>query len=195
MRTKTSSAEASRQLFMQLAFPHMNLLYGVAYRLTGNRADAEDMVQDTYLKAYRFFHRFEPGTNFRAWIYRIMINLYRSRLRQRDRRPKLVLSEQLEGTATKSLYADAQHGSSAALDRFGDEVQSALDRLSPKMRVVVELVDIRGLSYRESAEILGCPVGTVMSRLYRARGRLQRSLTRLARSRGYGSGAELRALC
>lgn len=195
MQRKDSSEETRRTEFMRLAFPHMNMLYGVALRLTGNRLDAEDMVQDTYLKAYRFFDRFERGTNFKAWLYRIMINLFRSRLRYVSRRPSLVFSTNLDRVVASPSYDHTDSTSGPNLDLFEDEVQRALERLAPNMRLVVELVDVQGLSYREAAEILDCPVGTVMSRLYRARGRLQRSLLKMARSRGYALHSELRTLC
>lgn len=195
MQLTDDSGNSRRTDFEELALPHMSRLYGVALSLTRNPQDAEDLVQDTYLKAYRFFHRFTPGTNFRAWIYRILINLFRSRLRHQSRRPELVFYEHLERSTTDPERFFDQPALGRALGHFGDEVQGALDRLSPRMRLVIELVDVQDMTYREAAEILECPVGTIMSRLYRARCSLERQLRGLARSRGLGRGCRARQLC
>lgn len=180
---------------------HMDALYRTALRMTGNAADAEDLVQDTYLKATRSIDRYHEHESAgpRAWLFRILTNAYIDRYRQRMRAPETV-----ELTDDRGLYdlflesreppsdddsgsagwSDAELGS--FLRRFvGDEVKAALDSLPPAFRLVVILRDVEGFSYREIADMLGVPVGTVMSRLFRGRRLLQARLGAYAASHGY----------
>ena len=176
--------------FEEEALPLANILYGGALRLTRNPADAADLVQETYLRAFRSWKQFQPGTNLKAWMYRILTNLYITTYRARKRQPQMV-------SATHSddfdLYQNlVEHGAGAAqsaenivLDALGDEdIKKALSDLPDDFRMVVSLADVDGFSYKEMADILGIPIGTVMSRLHRGRKALQKSLWGLAEERG-----------
>ena len=176
--------------FEEEALPLANTLYGGALRLTRNPADAADLVQETYLRAFRSWKQFQPGTNLKAWMYRILTNLYITTYRARKRQPQMV-------SATDSddfdLYQNlVEHGAGAApsaenivLDALGDEdIKKALSDLPDDFRMVVSLADVDGFSYKEMADILGIPIGTVMSRLHRGRKALQKSLWGLAEERG-----------
>jgi RNA polymerase sigma-70 factor (ECF subfamily) len=181
---------------------HLDALYRAALRLTRNAADAEDLLQDTYLKATRSVDRYRESAGTRAWLFRILTNSFIDRYRQRRRTPETV--EFTEGGSLYDLFL-AQRGEEAVapapwndeeLDEFlknvvGDEVKAALESLPPSFRLVVILRDVEGFSYREIAEIVGVPVGTVMSRLFRGRKALQEQLARYARTHGYpGPGGE-----
>lgn len=165
------------------ALSHIDALYRTAYRMTGNAMDAEDLVQETYLRAFRSLHQFRPGTNLRAWLFKILTNAYINDYRKRSRRPR---STSLDNVEDYYLYAHLidsgiQPASSGpeeeVLSQIPDEaVLAALDALPEEFRQVVLLADVEGFSYREIAEILGIPVGTVMSRLHRARRRLRQSI-------------------
>jgi len=176
--------------FEEEALPLANTLYGGALRLTRNPADAADLVQETYLRAFRSWKQFQAGTNLKAWMYRILTNLYITTYRARKRQPQMV-------SATDSddfdLYQNlVEHGAGAAqsaenivLDSLGDEdIKKALADLPDDFRMVVSLADVDGFSYKEMADILGIPIGTVMSRLHRGRKALQKSLWGLAEERG-----------
>lgn len=169
------------------AVPHMDLLYNFALRTTGNEDDARDLLQETYLKAYRFWDKYEKGTNIRAWLFRIMKNSYINRYRRETREPDTVDYEDVENFydsirgETKDT-SDLQHRMFGGL--LGDEVTTALQSLPDDFRTVVILSDIEGLTYEEIAEFLSCPIGTVRSRLHRGRKMLQRDLLEYARSRG-----------
>ena len=177
------------------ALGHLDALYRTALRLSRNPQDAEDLVQETYLNAFRSLDRFEEGTNLRAWLFRILNNAFISQYRRRKRRP----SSSLEDVTEYYLYDHLTEGGGAlpidnpereVLDRIGDErVLQALEELPVEFRQVELLADVEGFSYREIAEILGIPIGTVMSRLYRARRRLQKVLWREAQEAGFGAGA------
>lgn len=172
--------------FEEVALVHLDALYRTALRLTHNRADAEDIVQDTYLRAHRSFHRFDPGTNCRAWLFTILRNVFLNRLRRSAR-------EVLDGEPERwepAAGAEAEGARDNPEDHFlqtvvhGD-VERALKGLPLVYREAVLLVDLEGLRYREAAEVLGCPVGTVMSRLARGRTLLRRALRDYAREHGY----------
>jgi RNA polymerase sigma-70 factor, ECF subfamily len=177
------------------ALTYLDPLYRTALRLSRNPQDAEDLVQETYLNAFRALDRFEEGTNLRAWLFRILNNAFISQYRRRRRRP----SSSLDEVSDFYLYDHLVDGGVApaqenpereVLSRIGDEaVLRALEELPVEFRQVELLADVEGFSYREIADILGIPIGTVMSRLYRARRRLQKVLWQEAQEAGYGASA------
>ena len=177
--------------FEDVALVHLDALYQTALRLTGSRAEADDVVQDTFLRAFRSFERFNPGTNCRAWLFTIMRNAFLNRVRARGRE---VLHDDIERDEPDWAPASESEPSGPE-DRFfqsvlhGD-VDRALKELPLTFREVVILADLQGLSYREVADVLGCPIGTVMSRLSRGRRLLRRALFTLAREHGYVKGTE-----
>src|SRR5687768_14336529 len=174
---------AARARFADQTMELMPSLYTAALRMTRNRADAEDLVQETYLRAYRGFDGFEEGTNLKAWLYRILTNTYINSYRAKKRRP-----EETELDEVEDLYLyhriggleAAMAGRSAEdelLDRFSEaEVKEAVEDLPENFRMAVLLADVEGFSYKEIAEILDIPIGTVMSRLHRGRKALQKRL-------------------
>lgn len=179
------------QAFEALAFEHIDALYRAALRLTRNRWDAEDLVQDAYLRAYRFFDRFQPGTNFKAWLFTILRNTFINHYRKKKIQPATLAFDKVafmlpdtdEG-APASRYVD-QYDETRYEDLFGDQIQAALGRLPEEFRMVVMLADIEEFHYQEIAEIMNCPIGTVMSRLSRGRRQLQRYLKDYAYREGY----------
>lgn len=167
---------------------HLDALYHTALRLSQSRADAEDIVQDTMVRAFRSFHRFNPGTNCRAWLFTILRNVFLSRLRRSGREIVEADPTALEPLPnTDGLPAAAPTSPEDALFQavLHGDVERALRTLPLWFREAVVLVDLEGLSYREAAEVMGCPVGTVMSRLSRGRQLLRRALERFAREHGY----------
>ena len=189
MQANTSSPSPTQQLscrpdraeFEALVLARLDELFGAALRLTRSRSDAEDLVQEAVMRAYTHWHRFEPGTNARAWMHRIVVNTFINGYRRRRREREIL--EQLHGTETKVPVPDP--GRPLLRDGVGDEVQTALAELSEDFRLVVQLVDGEGMSYQEVADIVGCPIGTVMSRLHRARRALRRRLRGYAAAEGY----------
>lgn len=176
--------------FEQEALPLADTLYGGALRMTRNPADAADLVQETFLRAFRSWRQFEPGTNLKAWMYRILTNLYISSYRSKKKQPQMV---QAADSADFDLYQtlmtyrprSARSAESIVLESLGDEdIQQKLSELSDDFRIAVVLADIEGFSYKEIAEMLDVPIGTVMSRLHRGRKALQKSLWGLAEQRG-----------
>jgi len=169
-----------------VALVHLDSLYHVALRLTRNRAEAEDVVQEAFLRAFRSFHRFNPGTNCRAWLFTILRNVFLNRVRTQGRE---VLEAEMGGLDQAELPSE-RHVDRNPEEQFlqtvlhGD-VDRALTTLPLAFREAVMLVDIEGLTYREVAEVLGCPIGTVMSRLSRGRALLRRALARFAHEHGY----------
>ena len=182
---------ADRSTFTEQASPHFDGLYAAAMRMTRNPADAEDLVQETLIRAYRGFEGFSDGTNLRAWLYRILTNTFINSYRAKQRRP-----EQTELDESEDLYLyrrlggleAAKMGRSAEdemLDLFSEtEVKSAIEALPESFRMCVLLADVEGFAYQEIAEILDIPIGTVMSRLHRGRKSLQRTLYTFAVDRG-----------
>ncbi len=174
-----------------MALVHLDALYHTALRLTRNRAEAEDVVQEAFLRAFRSFHRFNPGTNCRAWLFTILRNVFLNRLRTQGRE---VLETEMGGLDHAEPATEA-HVSRNPEEQFlqtmvhGD-VDRALTTLPLAFREAVILVDIEGLTYREVADVVGCPIGTVMSRLSRGRALLRRALGRFAREHGYVKEAE-----
>lgn len=182
--------------FERDAMPLLDQLYAAALRMTRNPADAEDLVQETYLKAYGAFGSFRAGTNLRAWLYRILTNTYINGYRKRQRQP---LAQPAEEITDWQLARAAQHTSSGlrsaemdALDQLPDsDVKDALSQLAEDFRMAVYLADVEGFAYKEIAEIMGTPIGTVMSRLHRGRKQLRDMLTGVARERGFLRDAEV----
>ncbi|MGH3843461.1 MAG: sigma-70 family RNA polymerase sigma factor [Pseudonocardiaceae bacterium] len=182
--------------FERDAMPMLDQLYAAALRMTRNPADAEDLVQETYLKAYGAFGSFRAGTNLRAWLYRILTNTYINGYRKRQRQP---VAQPTEEITDWQLAQAAQHTSAGlrsaemdALDRLPDsDVKAALSQLAEDFRMAVYLADVEGFAYKEIAEIMGTPIGTVMSRLHRGRKQLRDMLTGVARERGFLRDAEV----
>jgi RNA polymerase sigma-70 factor, ECF subfamily len=182
---------ADQAKFADLAMEHMPSLYTAALRMTRNPADAEDLVQETYLKAYRAFGGFTEGTNLKAWLYRILTNTYINAYRAKKRRPEesdiddlenFYLYRRLGGLEGASAGRSAED---EVLDHFTEtEVKEAIEALPEQFRMAVLLGDVEGFSYKEIAEILDVPIGTVMSRLHRGRRALQKRLYEFGRQRG-----------
>jgi RNA polymerase sigma-70 factor, ECF subfamily len=182
---------ADRADFEQLAMEHLPSLYSGAYRMTHNKADAEDLVQETYLKAYRSFHTFEAGTNLRAWLFRILTNTYINLYRKRQKNPTqndlddiedLYLYRRIGGQEGAKLGRSTED---EVLDHFTEaEVAQAVQSLPENFRIPVLLADVEGFSYQEIADQLEIPIGTVMSRLHRGRKALQKQLFEFAVDRG-----------
>jgi RNA polymerase sigma-70 factor, ECF subfamily len=189
-------AAATRARFEEEALKHLDALYRTASRMTRNPSDAEDLVQDALVRAYRFYDRFEQGTNFRAWLFKILTNTYINTYRRKQGRPQ---ESSLEDTEEFFLYnqlsGDGERLNDVedtVLDRLGaDAIQRAIDQLPPQFRTTVQLSDVEGLSYAEIAEATGVAKGTVMSRLFRGRRQLQRALWDQAQAAGFTSGSKV----
>ena len=172
------------------AMPFIDALYNTAYRMTRNAEDAEDLVQEAYLKAYRYYDKFEEGTNFKAWLFKIMKNTFINDYRRRQQAPIesdfSEIEDSFETQVSKDAAGQMKNPEEEALENVLDEdVQHAFDALPPDYRMVVVLADLEGFSYKEIAEILEVPVGTVMSRLYRGRRLLEQAMLQYARTYGY----------
>ncbi len=189
-------ASADRQQFEQMVEEHLNGLFGAALRMTRNRTNAEDLLQETFLRAWRSFHTFRPGTNARAWLYRILMNAYIDNYRKATREPEVVDQDDVDEfylyskVQESDQYRRAGNPEEAFLQTLMDaDVKAALESLPEAFRAVVMLADIDGFSYKEIAEILSIPIGTVMSRLHRGRKQLQVALWEYARRARYVDGA------
>jgi RNA polymerase sigma-70 factor (ECF subfamily) len=174
---------ADQSTFEELATPYMSALYAAALRMTRNPSDAEDLVQETYLRAYRGFGGFREGTNLKAWLYRILTNTFINQYRAKKRRPDQVDLDDVEDFYIFRRLggleaADAsQTAETEALESMpDDEVKQALESIPEQFRMAVILADIEGFSYKEIADILDVPIGTVMSRIHRGRRQLQKLL-------------------
>jgi RNA polymerase sigma-70 factor (ECF subfamily) len=180
---------ALRERFERDVLPMLPSLYGAALRMTRNPADAEDLVQDTYLRAFRGFASFREGTNLKAWLYRILTNSFINTYRKRQREPQTVegpddLDEWylFDRLGSRSVEGSAED---EVLERLPDEeVKAALESLPENFRLPVLLADVEGFSYKEIADIMGTPIGTVMSRLHRGRKALEKALWETAKERG-----------
>jgi RNA polymerase sigma-70 factor, ECF subfamily len=185
---KFSAKSEKHKAFEREALPHIDLLYNYALRMTTSAPDADDLVQETYLKAFRFWGSYEQGTNIKAWLFRIMKNSYINRYRKETKEP-----DRVDYDEVKDFYSTVRHESTESNDLqerlFGnlldDDVTKAIASLPHEFRTVVILSDIEGLSYEEIAEFVDCPVGTVRSRLHRGRKQLRGQLTEYGRKRGY----------
>lgn len=191
MATETISAKERQRLFEEQALPLLDQLYGGAMRLTRNPQDAEDLIQETYLKAYNNFGSFKQGTNLKAWLYRIMTNTYINSYRKAKRRPADSSADELSDF---QLYTTSGHDSTGlesaeveALKLMPDStISEAMNDLPEDYRMVVYYADVVGLAYKEIAEIMDTPLGTVMSRLHRGRKLLRVALKDVAREVGIG---------
>lgn len=186
------AAQEDRRQFERLVEEHLNGLFGAALRLTRNRANAEDVLQETFLRAWRSFHTFRPGTNARAWMHRILMNAYIDGYRKSAREPEIVDQDDVDEFYLYSKvqeseeYRRAGNPEEAFLATLMDaDVKGALDGLPEPFRIAVILADLQGFSYKEIAEILNIPIGTVMSRLHRGRRQLQVALWEYARRARY----------
>jgi RNA polymerase sigma-70 factor (ECF subfamily) len=182
---------ADQARFADLAMEHMPALYSAALRLTRNRADAEDLVQETFLKAFRAFGSFEEGTNLRAWLYKILTNTFINAYRASKRRPEKADVEDVEDLYLYHRLGELRAGATGrsaedeVLDGItDDEVKAAIESLPEAFRIAVLLADVEGFSYKEIAEITDVPIGTVMSRIHRGRRALQKALLDTAVVRG-----------
>jgi len=174
--------------FIREALPHENALYNYALKIAGNSDDAQDLVQETYYKAYRHFDKFQAGTNSKAWMFMILKNSFINDYRKSKREPYKLDYEQIQNFYENVKSDRAQENNldkEFYNDLFDDELTEAIDQLPTKMREVFLLCDLDGNSYEETAELVGCPVGTVRSRLHRARHMLQEVLFNYAKDKGF----------
>jgi RNA polymerase sigma-70 factor (ECF subfamily) len=174
--------------FIKEALPHEDALYNYALKISGNADDAQDLVQETYFKAYRHFDKFQTGTNSKAWMFMILKNSFINEYRKSKREPYKLDYEQIQNFYENVKSDRAQENNldkEFYNDLLDDELTAAIDQLPTKMREVFLLCDLDGNSYEETAELVGCPVGTVRSRLHRARHMLQETLTDYAKEKGF----------
>ena len=184
--------ESKTKEFETAALEHIDSLFNFGMRMTGNREAAEDLVQETYLKVHRFSHTFKDGSNLKAWLFKILRNTFINTYRKKIKEPKSVHYDEVEDfylfnkIKTAKKEDDYVSGESSDVYEFlEDEVKNAVNSLPLAFREVVLYSDIEDLSYGEISEIVGCPIGTVKSRLFRARKLLQKSLWNYANERGY----------
>ncbi|MEM9390434.1 MAG: sigma-70 family RNA polymerase sigma factor [Bacteroidota bacterium] len=187
---KSYSRKEKEMIFDTEFLPHIDSMYNFAYRLTFDEDDSKDLVQDTYLKAYRFITSFERGTNAKAWLFRILKNSFINDFRKKSKEPSKVdyqevesyyNSDQVDKTITTDLRVETVQ------DMIGDEISNALNALDVDFRTVIILCDLEGFKYDEMAKILDIPIGTVRSRLHRARNLLKEKLSGYAKKMGYNN--------
>ena len=198
MKTMTDQLELNTQriypdekkikVFDKEFMPHIDSMYNFAYRLTFDEDDAKDLVQDTYLKAFRFIHSFQEGTNAKAWLYRILKNSFINGYRKKSKQPTRVDYQEVEqfySSEDTLTEVTVDLRLEATKDMIGDEISNALNALAIDFRTVIILCDLEGFTYEEMAKILDIPIGTVRSRLHRARNLLREKLGSYAHSMGY----------
>jgi RNA polymerase sigma factor (sigma-70 family) len=187
--TKRYSEKEKYVVFDAEFMPHIDSMYNFAFRLTNDEDDANDLVQDTYMKAFRFINSFERGTNAKAWLFRILKNSFINDYRKRSKEPSKVDYQEVETTYNSvedaEMEATTDLRTETVQDMIGDEVATALNSLPVDFRTVIILCDIEGFTYEEMAKILDIPIGTVRSRLHRARNLLKEKLKTYASSMGY----------
>jgi RNA polymerase sigma factor (sigma-70 family) len=192
--TQTYSDLEKHRVFDKEFMPHIDSMYNFAFRLTNDEDDANDLVQDTYLKAFRFINSFSQGTNAKAWLFRILKNSFINDFRKKSKEPAKVDYQDVE--TTYNSEEDAETNQTVDLrvesvqDLIGDEIANALNALPVDFRTVIILCDVEGFTYEEMAKILDIPIGTVRSRLHRARMLLKEKLKSYAKSLGYDVNAD-----
>lgn len=177
------SVDEKKREFEELAIQYMDSFYSAALRMTGDEIEAQDLVQDAYLRAFRFFDKFEKGTNFKAWFFKIIKNIYINKYRKESKAPQML---DVADAESSGLLSTVETPEDQIFDKLlDDDIIKALDDLPEDFRLTLLMSDLQGFSYKEIADILDCPIGTVMSRLHRGRKLLRKNLYEYAKSRGF----------